>query len=246
MSYVDLIIKYLSGKLSQKESGAFEKELESNAELKAAYEEHSAAFKLIRSQLQKRDQDAFEAKLAEAMTETIPQIPPRKPDWVRWFLPPAIAAVVAVILILFLQQPGNESLLSRFHHPEKDPLVLVYLQETRGVTEPGIIQYRQGNYASAMDLLSDRISVERDNKLIRLYYLLSAIETDRQMEALERMGKETSFPSDLLDQSISWYSALALIKSDRREEALKILQALGKREGPYQSDAIRLEKLLLK
>ena len=169
MSYVDLIIKYLSGDLSREESRAFEKELESNAELKTAFEEHSAAFELIRNQLQRRDQEVFKAKLKEAMSETIPLTVPSKPGRRLWYIPPAIACFLALILIIFLSQPGNERVLARYHHPEKDPLVLSYYQQTRGETEPGITQYRLGNHEKAMGLLSQRVYQEKDNKLILLY-----------------------------------------------------------------------------
>ena len=238
MSYVDLIIKYLSGDLSRDESRAFEKELESNAELKAAFKERSAAYRLIRNQLQKRDQEAFESKLEEAMN------PGKRRSW--WYIPPAVACVLALVLIIFTGQPDNTRLISRFHHPAKDPYVLAYYQDTRGRDEPGIKQYRQGNYHMAMDLLSVRFLEEKDNKLILLYYLLSSMELDRQQEVLEQIDPDNNSGPDLLDQSISWYMALAFIKSDRREKALRLLHPLGLLEGYYQSDAIKLEKLLLK
>ena len=246
MSYVDLIIKYLSGDLSREESGAFERELESNDELKAAFEEHSAAYELIRNQLQRQDQEVFKAKLKEAMRDNIPLAVPRKPGRRLWYLPPAIACFLALILIIFISRPGNERVLARYHHPEKDPLILSYYQQTRGETEPGITQYRLGDYERAMELLSLRVFQEKDNKLILLYYLLSAMELDQQQEVLKLIRLELAFPPDLLDQSISWYTALALIKSDKREEALIRLHSLTEHEGPYQSDAIRLEKVLLK
>jgi len=59
MSYVDHIIKYLSGELSQEEASTFEKELESDAALKREFEEQSAAYRLIRDQLHKRDEKLF-------------------------------------------------------------------------------------------------------------------------------------------------------------------------------------------
>ena len=66
MSYIDLIIKYLSGDLSREEATSFEKEMESNGELKREFEQQSAAYELIRDQLQKRDEEAFRTKLREA------------------------------------------------------------------------------------------------------------------------------------------------------------------------------------
>jgi hypothetical protein len=247
MSYVDLIIKYLSGDLSREETTSFEKELEYNDELKEAFEEQSAAFELIRDQLQKRDHKAFREKLAEAMSHDTPVTASRKAglrSW--WFIPPAVACSLAIVLILLLSNPGNERVLTRYHHPSKDPVVLAINQDTRGESESGIIQYRHCNYATAMELLSARIAEESDNKLFQLYYLLSSMELDRQQEALELISLEYPVSQDLLDQSLSWYSALALIKSDRREAALEKLHPLTEQQGPYQNDAIKLEKVLLK
>jgi hypothetical protein len=247
MSYVDLIIKYLSGDLSREETSSFEKELEYNDELKEAFEEQSAAFELIRDQLQKRDLKAFKEKLAEAMSHDAPVTASRKAGvrhW--WFIPPAVACSLAILLILLLSHPGNERVLSRYHHPSKDPVVLASYLDTRGEPESGIIHYSYGNYAIAMELLSARIVEERDNKLFQLYYLLSSMELDRQEEALELISLEYPARLDLLDQSLSWYSAMALIKSDRREAALEKLHPLTEQQGSYQNDAIKLEKVLLK
>jgi len=247
MSYVDLIIKYLSGDLSQEEASSFEKELKNNDELKEAFEEQSTAFELISDQLQKRDYKAFKEKLAEAMGHDAPITASRKAGFRSWwFIPPAVACSLAILLIVLLSHPGNEKVLSRYHHPTKDPLVLAYYQDTRGASEPGIIQYRNGNYLQSMELLTARITQESDNKLFLLYYLLSAMELDRQQEVLEHVWLEHPASLDLLDQSLSWYTALALIKSDRREAALEKLHPLTEQQGPYQNDAIKLEKVLLK
>ena len=247
MSYVDLIIKYLSGDLSREESASFEEELESNDELKEAFEQHRAAYELIRDQLQKRDENAFREKLQEAMNQDAPAVESPKTisrNW--WFIPPAAASILAILLILLPLRPGNEKILSRFFHPAVDPVLLAYNQETRGEPEPGFAQYRNGNYQAAMELLSVQFRQEKDNKLILLYYLLSAIELDRQQEVLELIPEEETARMNVLEQAITWYTSLALIKSDRRNAALHKLNSLTEQEGPYQSEAIKLEKVLLK
>ncbi len=71
MNNVDLIIKYLSGEMKQDETRSFEKDLSSNPVLKEEYEDVSAAFQLIREQLQKRDEDSFRANLLEVMEKYI-------------------------------------------------------------------------------------------------------------------------------------------------------------------------------
>ena len=68
MNYVDLIIKYLSDELSHEELSSFEKEMESNTELRQEFEELSAAWKLVGDQLRLRDEEAFRMKLEEVMS----------------------------------------------------------------------------------------------------------------------------------------------------------------------------------
>ncbi len=247
MSYVDLILKYLSGDLSREEAVSFEKEMESDPGLKETFEQFRSAEELIRDQLQKRDDKAFEEKLREAMSQDISVAGSRKPlsrFW--WYIPPAVACFLAVLLILLPFGPGKEKIFSSYYHPAEDPVLLAINVDIRGEPEPGIVQYRAGNVQKSMDLLSVRISQEKDNKLILLYYLLSAIELDRQQELIDMMPDSLSGKMDLLDQSIGWYTVLALIKSGKWEAALEKLQPLSEQEGPYQSDAIKLEKLLLK
>jgi len=246
MSYIDLIIKYLSGDLSREEATSFERELESNHELKESFEEHRAAFELIRDQLQKRDDKAFREKLQTAMSHDAETVKRKPLSRIWWYIPPAVASILAILLILFPQSPNNEKILTSYFHPEEDPLVLAYNQDTRGEPEPGIIHYRDGNFQQSMDLLSISISQGKEDKLILLYYLLSAIELDRQGEVFDRIRIQNPSNMDLLDQSICWYTTLALLKSNQQEEALEKLQPLTKQEGPYQSDARKLEKILLK
>jgi len=247
MSYVDLIIKYLSGDLKQDEATSFEQELATNSELKREFEEVSVAYNLIRDQLQKRDEESFRKKLEDAMNHEEPSAEPRS-QWFRlhWFIPLAAACSLAILYIFTLHKPGDERVLSRFYDPLSDPVVLAYNMNTRGVPEPGVIQYWEGDYRRSMEELSTRILEEKENKLLQLYYLLSAIELDRQDEALATLEFQVHDSMQLPDQALAWYTTLALFKSDRRQEALELLYTLSKQQGPYQSEAIKLEKVLLK
>ena len=247
MSYVDLIIKYLSGDLQQEETTSFEKEMESNVELKREFEEVSTAYKLIRDQLQMKDEEAFRKKLEEVMDHEVPNAEPRS-GWFRqrWYIPLAAACCLALLLIIPLSRPDNDKLLSRYFDPLDDPVILTYNQDTRGEMEAGIHQYRQGNYSKSMELISARISEDEENKLLQLYYLLSAIELDLQDEALGLISIEDPDRMHLTEQAITWYCTMALLKSGQRKEALERIHPLTEQHGPYQSDAQKLEKVLLK
>jgi tetratricopeptide (TPR) repeat protein len=247
MNYVDLILKYLSGELSPDEVKSFQKDLASNAELQKEYEEVSAAFELIRDQLQLRDELSFRKKLLEAMDHVPPpsDLPARRiRPW--WYVLLAVAATLAILLVISLDAPGNERLWSRYYKPETDPVLLAYHQDTRGERDAAIVQFQSGNYREAMRMLGPLVSKAPENKGLLLYYLLSAMELDRQGEVIDTLLAVPLELTHLADQALSWYGTLALIKSDRRQEAIKMLDALLEEPGPYQSRAEKLLKLLLK
>lgn len=248
MNYVDLIIKYLSGDLSQEEATSFEKEMESNDELRRTFEEYSAAYNLIRDKLRERDEMLFRRKLEEAMNHEAGE-PEHKTSWLkrRWYIPLAAACGLVFVLAFLLDRPiSNERVLSRFYDPGGDPVLIALSQDTRGESVRWILQYYRGNYQGCMDTLSNRIANQGANKTALLYYLLSAIELDRQDEALGMMMVENLNSMDLPDQAITWYTTLALLKSEQREAAFAELHPLTMQPGPYRSNAIKLEKVLLK
>jgi len=248
MSYVDLIIKYLSGDLSLEEATSFKKEMESNDELRRTFEEYSAAYNLIRDQLRERDEMLFRRKLEEAMNHEARE-PAHKAGWLKrgWYIPLAAACSLLFILAFLLDRPiGNARVLSRFYDPGSDPVIIALNQDTRGESDTGILLYYRGNYQGCMDTLSNRIANQGVNKTALLYYLLSAIELDRQDEVLGMMMDENGDSMDPPDQAIIWYTTLALLKSEHREAALAELHPLTRQPGPYRSDAIKLEKVLLK
>ena len=247
MSYIDLIIKYLAGDLSEEEAAAFEKELESDAELKASYERHAAAYELIRHQLQNRDEVAFKTQLLNIMNRQSPPEPVRKAGFrFRWLIAASAACLLAFLLIFLPVHPGNQKILSRYYHPERDPVVLALEQDTRGTPEPGIAAYNNGDFERAMELLLARFGETGDPERIQLYCLLASMELDRQQEVLPRIIPGEAPPQDMTGRALTWYVALALIKSDRRPEALEFIHILAEQKGPYQPEAIKLEKVLLK
>jgi len=247
MNNVDLIIKYLSGEMNQDEVGFFEKDLASDPVLKEEFEEVSAAYRLISDQLQKRDEDAFRDKLRKVMEKPIlknrNRSYPHRPIW--YFLLP-LAGSLAILLAVFLVNRGNNQILSRFYEPNKDPVILAYNQETRGNVQPGISLYNGNHYQEAMEELSELMKLDQDNQLIVLFYLLSSMELDLQDVALEKVQALTINTSHQLGQSLCWYTTLALIKSNRMEEAASQLMTLSEQPGPYRRDVRRLQKMLLK
>lgn len=247
MNNVDQIIKYLSGDMNLEEAGSFEKDLASNLELKEEYNDVSEAYRLIKDQLQKRDLNSFKGKLLEVMEQTSPKIRynvfRHKPGW---YIMLPLAASLAILLALFLKDEGPERILSRFFNPQKDPVVLAYNQGTRGDTASGVLLYQVGQYQESMVELSHRLDQDPNNQVALLFYLLASMELDLQEEVVKRIQTLPYNTESPLGQSLIWYTSLALIKSDRMKEAEIQLRPLIMQAGPYQTDASRMQKMLLK
>jgi len=247
MNNVDLIIKYLSGEMNQEEAGSFEEDLASNPALKERFEDVSAAFRLIKDQLQKRDEDSFREKLVEVMENPSLRFrekkESRRPKW--YFLLP-LAGSLAILLAIYLMNRGTDRIMTRFYDPTNDPVVLAINQGTRGETESGIYLFQGDHYVEALEKMSELLDRDPGNQLALLYYLLASMELDLQGDALEKVLVVPSHHDNQLGQSIIWYTSLALVKSSRREEAAKHLLPLINHAGPYETNARRLQKMLLK
>lgn len=247
MKYVDLIIKYLSGEMSQDESGSFEKDLASNQLLREEYEQVSAAYRLIKTQLWKKDEEAFRSKLREVMDRPPGEFERHvRSQRSRWYFILPLAGSLAILMAIFLMNRGTERLFSQFYNPGKDLVILAYNQETRGEAEVGIILYNRGAYRESLQKTSEIIVQHPENQLVLLYYLLASIELDLQEDAISTIGAIHITADQQLGQSLTWYTSLAMIKAGRREEAAATLSPLIQNPGPYKAEANRLKKLLLK
>ena len=247
MKHVDHIIKYLSDEMSQEEVRSFEKDLATNPVLKEEFEEVSAAYRLIRDQLRQRDEEAFRSKLLEVMEKPALKFRDRSyRHWPRWYFLLPLAGSVAILLAVFLMNQQGDRILSRFFEPDKDPVILAFNQGTRGDSEPGIMLYHEGHYQESMDKMSELLEQDPENRLTLLFYLLASMELDMQEAVLDRVQTLAIDTEQRLGQSLNWYITLALVKSGRLEEASTQILTLTEQPGPYQTDARRLQKMLLK
>jgi hypothetical protein len=215
--------------------------------LKKEFAAVSEAYSLIRDQLRKRDENAFRNKLMEVMERNNPGPAHNFPKRWRWgyYLIPLAGAVALLITLVFSGQDPDR-LVSRFYHPERDQVLRAFSQVTRGSSQRGVILFREGNYQACMDEMNMQLERDPGNDRALLYYLLSSMEIDREDLGLQKFEQITFPGADQLEQSIIWYASLAMVKRGRMEEAAVNLEILVNSPGPYQPDALRLQKLLLK
>ena len=247
MNNVDLFLKYLSGDMSAEDASSFEERLSSDPSFREHFDETSLAYGLIKDQLQKRDLDDFKQVLSAVMEDSNSNNPGKVRGFrTWWYLPLLLAGSLAILLAVLRSNPGDQRLFTRFYNPGEDPVLLAINQGTRGQAESGILYYQLGEYSKTMEVMSGLMAEDQDNLLAQLYFLLASIEAGMEVQALEKVEVLEPGFNHQLSQSLNWYRALALIKSGKNEEADILLQALTEQQGPYQSEARRLQKNLLK
>lgn len=247
MNNVDLFIKYLAGELDEKEAAELERKMEADHLLKQEFEAVSEAWNLVRAQLRKRDENDFKMRLQEVMERSEPVKMKRsalRNRWVYAGLP--LAAALALLLVVFTWFRDQDRLVSRYYHPEKDPVILAISDVTRGGAEPGIILYNQGRFGACKREMEQLLLNDPDNRLALLYYLLSSMETGSESLALKKLSSFNGMVGDQVDQAIAWYRALAMMKTGKIKDASALLTTLAGGPGPYRSDARKLLKRVSK
>jgi hypothetical protein len=246
MKRVDQMIKYLSGDLSQEESRAFEKELLQDKELKGSFDQVSKAYHLISRQLRHQDEAKFISTLKEVMDRSSPKVSggPGKRSGLMLLL--SLAASIAIVLTILLINRNDKDIYLAYYHPLDDQVVLSVNQETRGEYGSVASLFTSEEYKSVIEETTHLLLLDKGNQTALLFNLLASIELDQEEEALVRFEQVEPDPSHILGQSLAWYRILALVKADRMEEAMRVLEALMAQPGPYKSDAHKLQKKLIK
>jgi|GEM_PF-1544496 len=247
MKYVDRIIRYLSGELSEDDTRSFQHELGENSVLRDEYEQVSAAYRLIGDQLQKEDLDHFRSRLREVLEKPVndrkaeKRIRIRKKDWL--FLVP-LAASLAVLIALWYSGRKEDRIFSKFYRPEADPVVLACSQDPRGEAEMGIVLYNQEQYMRSRSIMKELLRENPENQLALLYFLLTSIELDLEKEAVGAAEEAFIVTDHPLGQSLAWYTGMAYVKNGQYEDAVAVLAPMQDQSGPYGPKAKRLIKLL--
>lgn len=247
MNNVDLFLKYLAGELDRKEAAELERKLETDHQFRHEFEATSDAWDLVRAQLRKKDENDFKMRLLEVMERSEPGPSRRSPFRSRWgvvALP--LAGVLALLLVLFVWFRDQDRLVARYYHPGEDPLVLALSDVSRGGEQPGILLYNQGKYRACMEELGYWLQKDPEDPQALLFYLLSSMEDGNEAEGLLKYDAYQGNRTEQIDQAVTWYAALAMIKTGRKMEALPLLAALAERSGPYRTDARQLLKRVSK
>jgi hypothetical protein len=246
MNNVDLILRYLSGEMDPEEISSFERKLDDDEMLHEEFRQISKAYALVKQELQNRDREEFRNLVKEVIDEHNRKDRAGSPRRKRLYLLTSLAASLAIVLFLLLPDRTDETIYSRFYAPEEDKVLLALGQDTRGGIQPGIRHYRDGSYAACRSRMYSILEKDPRNQVAMLYFLLASLETDMESQALDSLVISSIDMEHQPGQSLAWYTSMALLKSDREEDARMILNVLSGYRGPYRKRARKVLELLSK
>lgn len=233
----DKIEKYILGQLSKEENAEFEKELETNSELKAQLEiDH-----LIVMNIQERafvDEQIDMAKQHKGKARNI-----------RLLIYPLLIAA-SLLLVVYIsgiwQQPKYNKLYATAYESYDNDYMVSDLSHYRGSITLDTISilamhaYENKNYEEAGMLLETKLH-NIENPELEFFLAMSHLENNKTRQAIQIFEQLYSLAPDYrYYEQTRWYLALAYLKFRQDEKTIEYLNELIDLDGKYWDEAKEL------
>jgi len=218
MDNIDVIERYLKGKLSAEEENAFREQLKTDKEFRDEVLATSLMIKKMKKQNQEKEDAILEEVKAEApvAASTASASRASRPVWIRW------AASIAALFVIgfFSAKPVY------FNYKSNQMISQNYAQWTprADATSRGEVQAGENVVAELRELF-ENVGQGKDMKMT----------TYRLEKALKE--SETDYEYNQYTPDIVWYLALAYIQNNQFGKARTALAAIIESGDPYYSEA---------
>ena len=143
-----------------------------------------------------------------------------------------LAVLTGIIIHLngvHLESEGIGQLASSAPYPL---IMLDTRNEDPGPLKRGMLLYRDGNFSAA----AEELQKLKGNHEALFFSAISLYMLDRPAEALERLRRIARI-SDTWREPAEWYQAQALLKLERKDEAVELLSDIAAGDHPYSAQA---------
>lgn len=194
----------------------------------------------------------LEADLKEEVARLAPErqhtkvVPMRASrQWMRYAAALAVLMIPAYMLINSLNSSSPAELYAEHFRPYED-LISTRSAAVDDVDETlvkAMALYNEGAYSDAAPLLSNALSVDPGNHLLKLYSGIAYLGNDQFDEARFQFEELLDQPT-MFRAHAEWYLALTYVKNAQLEEAAGLLGNIAMEEGAYQAQATELLEAL--
>ncbi len=243
----ELILDYLSGRLSEESRREFETALTKDASLAEELEVQKAVLSVIdqAGDIELKSRLGQILPKYKAPTGTAEQTPP-PPQARRRFLG-WVGAAAAAVLLLFVLGPGSNlfggasapDLFSQNYEAYELPFgVRGNPNNIDSTIQEATSFYQKGNYAAALPLFTEIIQQSAETKY-QLALGICQMETQQYRPAIQSFSRLIN-PADLIygEQAI-WYTAMAHLALDEAAAAQPLLQQLAANPNAFKSETAR-------
>lgn len=262
MEAIEIIEKYIEGKLEGDALISFETRLQTDTEFRKEVEET----KILINEIKRASEKRFAGKVKEwesraqliekataasiqsergsgaskAKEDTAPEPgmgPGRK--WAFVAIPSAAAMLLlAFWLIPSLMTPDPAQLYAANFKPYPD--LYTQMSESTDPVQEAIEPYNEGDYASAVESFEEILQKQADDYLVKLYLGVSLMESQKAPAALTVF--DDIIENDLnYKEAAEWYKALTYLKANQVEQSKAQLEIILAQKGhDYHKRAAKL------
>ena len=190
--YYGIFDRYLEGSLADQERLNFETQLESDDELREWFEAYKAEVQLIRTMAVRQEMGDILNKSTGPKTIAI-----------KWLIPLAVAASVALALVFFYpsSRPGNVELFEQSFKPFPN---LISVRQNLDSVGMALRFYDQQAYPGAIEVF-EQLSIANDT--VQFYKGMSYLSVKQPENALVSFSQMDE--SSMFYGTVAWYKALA-------------------------------------
>ncbi|RYY57560.1 MAG: hypothetical protein EOO09_02180 [Chitinophagaceae bacterium] len=220
---LERIERYLTLRMEPGETAAFESELDTDPVLRAQTAEIRLLITGIREVSVAEQMKGFHAGLQAGKQEE--QAPPRIGGLKRWLVAASVIAVVGIGTWFALGRgPQQNGIYASYY--EKDPGLLSAMGSTSDNYDfdRAMIDYKKGDHAAAIKTWELLVKSSPANDTLN-YFLGSAwLAQGDAPKALSYFNKVISTGKSVFLDDTYWYAGLALIREDRKAEAVPLIE----------------------
>lgn len=224
---IAIIQKYFDNEINEEELAVFEARKKSSMDFAKEVEVHQAMMGAIRV----NDESLLRAELKREVKNLDITEEKRK---FKWYY--AVAAISIIAMATYLILPNYSSLFKSYYTilPES-PIVRNELNNSDRYAE-GMQQYSLGQYEKALIIFSNLEEPKRQIEL-SLYIGNSFLNLRKPEEAIESLQAAVNAEKGLINDHGKWYTALAHLANEDKQQAKEVLTNLSSYENSYQEKA---------
>ena len=229
------ILSYLNDTLSDKDKVLFEDRIKNDPVFKKEVE----LYKEIKESVLDDDLHFFRLKVKEVVKRK--GVAKYNTKVIVWSV---ITAAACLILSLPLVKTYySTSVYEKVYTPYSTDLHTRALDASKEERfQLGMLFYERKEFDSAYNIFSNYLLKNFDNQTAKFYLASSALELDRDQEAIEAFTEIIEDGTSPYLLHAKWYLSMAYLKTDNIEEARAITEELAETDNYYRGKAIKLLK----